>query len=420
MEPIPLPIPKNQVMMALMEAANRKSKLFEKNDSEEDSKTVDTYDNDYDTDDVNIQHVMDGIEAIHSYAGTYVVRDNEGLAVFAQNPYDLTMKKVPSYLKPPPMVRYGQRIQIADMVESGVYKLARKEGYVIADTSQIVKIGMPQEKACELEGMICSIRASKNELSSQVEELQMAQDKLQLQFDEIMAKPPNHPIIEEYKPITEPMHTEESDSQTTEEQRMDIDAGTGDDRTVDPKGATYIIGLSLSEESLIGTPTPSSPPTPSELSRNVLFLNDDDETAVSDTVFTGRYERSTSPQSPSALSPFICGGSLFPILRSASEDDDNIRSVNRQRPLSNHFFRPRIDVLELDNQSPRSSSNNINETVDFRTGLSGHIALNTIRRKKLVPNSASRRHEVRMMGEHRGIAGVRKIRKPSFDSPRKN
>ena len=139
-----MPIPKNQVMIALMEAARRKQKVFESistkdEDNDDDTKTVDTYDNDYDTDDVNIQHVLDGIEAIHSYAGTYVVRDNEGLAVFAQNPYDLTMRKVPSYLKPPPMVRYGQKVQIADMVENDVYKLARGEGYLVADNSQLVK-----------------------------------------------------------------------------------------------------------------------------------------------------------------------------------------------------------------------------------------------------------------------------------------
>ena len=281
---------------------------------------------------------------------------------------------------------------------------------------------MPQEKACQLEGMISSIKTSKDELSSQVAELEMAQEKLQKQLNETMTKPPEHPIIEEYKPITEPMHTEENSSQTEEHADMDTGNTTIDQTTAEAKGA-YVIGLSLSEESLIGTPTPASPTVPSELSRQVLFLNDD-ETAVSDTVFAGRYQRSNSPHERDTSSPFICGGSLFPILRSASEDEDNVASRTRQKPMSNRFFRPRaIEIMDEENLSPRSNSNNNNynnETVDFRTGLSGHIALNTIRRKKLSSNNSARRHDVRLMGEHRGIAHVRKLRRPSLESPRKN
>ncbi len=128
-EQIPLPIPKNHVMIALMEAAERKKKAL----------LGDSYESDNDDESSHDQiHVLNGIEAMCSACGTYVVRDSQGLAVFERNPYDMTIKKKPSYLKPPPMVRYGQRVQVVG-IENDVYRLARNEGFIVADENQLVK-----------------------------------------------------------------------------------------------------------------------------------------------------------------------------------------------------------------------------------------------------------------------------------------
>lgn len=127
-EPISLPIPKNLVMIALMEAAERKKMaLLEA-----------SYDSDTDEGE-NIKHVLSGIETMNSLCGTYLVREHDGLALFATNPYDTCVKRVPSYLKCPPMIQYGQRVQIVDKVDHDIYKLARNEGYIKADETQLVK-----------------------------------------------------------------------------------------------------------------------------------------------------------------------------------------------------------------------------------------------------------------------------------------
>jgi hypothetical protein len=385
-ELIPLPIPKNLVMIALMEAAERKRLALMDETYESDAE---------DCDDTN--RVIDGIAALSSNSGTYVVRDNQGLAVFERNPYDSTLQKVPSYLKPPPMLRYGQRVQVVGMENDDVYKLARNEGYIVAQETQLVKVGMPQEKACEVEGMITTIQSSKADLLKQMIALEKAEHNLQMELHKALDKPPQHPIIEDIKPL-ECIDSEPEENNTDEESELE--------EILHRK--TFEIGLSLSEESLIGTPTPSSPTADagasSTLSRQVLFLNDED-TAISDTVSESGVMRIHRSDSPLVRGAFICGGSLFPILRSASdEDDESGRRLGHFRPRTNR------------RSDPEDSLRNP-ESVDFRTGLSGHIALNCSKRKKK-SITHQRKHEGRMMGEHRGIAPIRHMRKPSsIDSP---
>ena len=115
-------------MMALMEAAEQKKKAL----------LGDNYESDIDDESNDAEHVLSGIEAVSSACGTYVVRDSQGLAVFKKNPYDMTTRKVPSYLKPPPIVRYGQKVQVVG-IKNDVFKLARNEGYILADSNQLVK-----------------------------------------------------------------------------------------------------------------------------------------------------------------------------------------------------------------------------------------------------------------------------------------
>ena len=431
-EPIPLPIPKNHVMISLMEAAQRKERALMNKNIRQDSYS---YDSDRDEND-DIQYVLDGIEVISSSCGTYVVKDNEGLAVFPGNPIDMAIKRVPSYFKSPPMVRFGQKVQVAAMIEHGVYKLARNEGYIVANETQLAKgkvqvlllnmvnmminmivkiyslysmishlthiytrntilyihsapfiiiVGMPLEKSCQLEGMLSSIQSSKENLTKQMSDLAIAETNLKEELHEILNSPPEYPVIDEYKPI---------ESSSTEMETPIPSQDSLFDKRLEHKMTLEI--RSFSEESVIGTPTPSSPPEQSELGRQVLFLNDD-VTSVSDTVLQSTMQRSESPLTTRIGSQFICGGSLFPILSSTSDDEEDKR-IPRYRP------NPEIQG------SPRNS-----ESVDFRTGMSGHIALN---RKKKV-NTQNRRPEVRMMGEHRGIASSRKIRNLFVQSPRR-
>lgn len=378
-ELIPLPIPKNHVMIALMEAAEQRQRAIIDENSDSDS-DVEDYEDD--------NTVLTGIEALSSVCGTYVVRDNKGLAVFERNPHDLTLKKVPSYFTPPPMIHYGQRVQVVGM-ENDVYKLARNEGYLVADGTQLVKVGMPLEESCKVEGMISTIRSSKASLIKKLRDLEQAENTLTNDLNKILDTPPNHPVIEAFRCIQsldleeDALDEDDDDDDNNEEHILtDEDSILGEHL----HRGTFEIGLSLSEESLIGTPTPSSPPpgTP-VLSRQVLFLNDE-ETAISDSVSeSGIVRRSKSPIFRGAF----CGGSLFPhLLRSASDNNE----VNTRRLQ-------RYETTMLDDN---------NRNLDFRTGLSGHIALNIPKRKNTTLQK--RRNEIRMMGEHRGIAPMRHIR----------
>ena len=238
---------------------------------------------------------------------------------------------------------------------------------------------MPLDKACEVEGAICSIQSTKESLLKEMEELKGAEEKLKTDLKKCLDEPAQHPIIEDFKPN---VAIDLEEEHLVEKENLN---------------SRFEIGLSLSDESLIGTPTPASPPGVATPSRQVLFINDE-ETIMSEPALESSRQRSESPLVRGAF----CGGSLFPILRSASEDEENIGG--RLQGLGPR----RNDVGE---SSPRNP-----ETVDFRTGLSGHIALNISRRKTSSYNM--RRNEIRMMGEHRGIASLRKIRKQGSESPR--
>lgn len=384
-EPVPLPIPKNHVLISLMEAAEQRKMALVDECSDSD---IDEYD--------DADQVLNAIDVLSSDCGTYVVRHNEGLAIFENNPYDLTLKKVPSYLKPLPMLRYGQKVQVVS-IDNGVYKLARNKGYLIADSAQLVKVGIPFEKGCEIEGMLKSVQSSKTNLLKQMIGLQAAEKRLESQLQRIMEVEPEYPVIEDFQPY-------EMDHENVKENKGLLD------ETLNNKNLE--IGLSLSEESVTGTPTPASPPgTSNTLSRQVLFINDEVEggTPISDTVSESgiHVRRSVSPLLRG--NTFICGGSLFPTLHSASDDDDD---EGERRSLGRVRFRRGGGggggTADLEYIQPVRSA----DVVDFRTGLSGHIALN--KRKKKA--STFRRNEVRQY-EHRGIAPIRTIRRNLTDSP---
>merc|ERR1712079_454316 len=73
----------------------------------------------------------------------------------------------------------------------------------------------------------------------------------------------------------------------------------------------------------------------------------------------------------------------------------------------------------VDNQSNSSEEGIDYRTgLDFRTGLSGHLALNSTHKNgRRLPQLF--RNQIRMMGEHRGIASIKPIRKLSgmIESP---
>jgi hypothetical protein len=129
-------------------------------------------------------------------------------------------------------------------------------------------------------------------------------------------------------------------------------------------------------DEFVVTPTPASPSTVST-----------PKTRKSPTNSIGSRFESISPFG----SGIMCGSSLIPLFRGLDEVDD-------------HIERRRIPIRRSDGED---SSGRSFDSVDFRTGFSGHIALNHAR-KNLSTHGV--RSAVRMMGEHRGIAPIKNIR----------
>jgi hypothetical protein len=155
--PIALPIPKNVVLLAMMEAAQRQSQIEQKEDEAnanafEGSNTSSLVDDDDDDDEeqFDLNRIISGMATLSGPCGTYAVREKEGLAVMSSDPrrkqhvdeekktQDLIHSSPVLKVKDPFALEYGQTVQIVDF-EDGVAKLARGRGFIVANSSQLVK-----------------------------------------------------------------------------------------------------------------------------------------------------------------------------------------------------------------------------------------------------------------------------------------
>jgi hypothetical protein len=127
-DPIPLPLPKNVVLMAMLEAAERQAKLeSDRVQAEEDDEMT---------------RIVKGVETLAASCGTYAVADAGGLAVVPTDPRRRMSNKentaVAADDAEPFVIERGQKIQVVEMVD-GVAILARGMGFVVASENQLVK-----------------------------------------------------------------------------------------------------------------------------------------------------------------------------------------------------------------------------------------------------------------------------------------
>jgi hypothetical protein len=136
-------MPKNVVLLAMMEAAERQAMMAGGSVldvSAEDYEDEIAQDND---DDTEQQRVIAGMQSFSGPCGTYAVREEKGLAVLPQDPRRRSHEQVrdPAETqdeREPFTIEKGQTVQIVNM-EAGVFKLARGMGFVVASESQLVK-----------------------------------------------------------------------------------------------------------------------------------------------------------------------------------------------------------------------------------------------------------------------------------------
>jgi hypothetical protein len=192
---VALPLPKNLVLLELMEAAEKRNQhslaTFAHLNGSPSTSLID--DSDHSGPEMDEEHVLNSIDILSSTCGTYVVKDRCGLAVhslsaasinFQDEGMDIdlfissssfesgshlgrsgsskkgkwrgpnrsksygsgsnTMNMLPS--KPTRMLVYGQKVQIVE-VKNGVYRLARNQGLIFAEPMQLVK-GEIDTKRC--------------------------------------------------------------------------------------------------------------------------------------------------------------------------------------------------------------------------------------------------------------------------------
>ena len=167
-EPIPLPLPKNTVLMGMMEAAERQAKLSEearlkkamgmKKQSSSNNAEPGKDSADADAQSSSFDPLIAGLNALVGTCGTYAVREPLGLAVLPFDPNkrhhqeeDLDVeecvdeKKTDEKFREPFTIEEGQMVQVVG-VDEGVYQLARDAGFIVASVNQLVK-GMYEKDA---------------------------------------------------------------------------------------------------------------------------------------------------------------------------------------------------------------------------------------------------------------------------------
>jgi len=334
------------------------------------------------------QVVLDSIDVLSSACGTYVVRERYGLPLHKSNSTNNLFRNAEDIMtsKPTLHLQFGQKVQIVD-VHEGVYTLARNEGVMFANSSQLVKVGVAKERSCTVEGMINSIQTNKAGISQRMNDLLQTESRLRSELDYSLSQPPSNPVIEA----------------CTDMGNVELINVSQDAEMMDHHGRRHR-SLPSTSDTLIPSSF-ASPISKPDVSSSTMFISD--ESFATPTSVPYPLVRQTPPSSSmsnlDSISPFsrrgiMCGGSLMPLFGRFDDDDedDDRNHLPIQRPISDDT----------------SAGRNF-ETVDFRTGFSGHVALNKARKGL----ASTGRSAIRMMGEHGGIGPIRRRNQTHSSSP---
>ena len=475
-EPIALPLPKNLVLMSMMEAAESQTKIQEEEEdcigSElalEGADTSSQADGDEDNDDdkYDSNMIISGLVTFSGPCGTYVVRDANGLAVQPNHPekgsQSETEREHQSNFHEPFTIEQGQTVQVVNFSD-GVAKVAREKGYIVASSSQLVKgefwlvviilfcgcvqiilllltsryyslVGAPLDRCCRLEGMIETLSLRGKDLQGALSENQHLEARLRTQVEKELEKDPDKPIISE-APRVEDETISESTVNPLEKAELPSDVQGYENPLLIPGSPREVIISETSDSSgleMVGE-------------NRVLLYSDaanrlpSSPNSIDNSDFNGnapgmpRYRRNNDDDLNEF--GFGCGSSLFGkgflnfeeaeqgVGLSFDSLDGNHPGQNNPRQAENTSStrsfqgsvsspsRPLQNQSNLTNfiaaASPMLSSSF--DTVDWRTGMSGHRALS-----KSSPRATHVSRNVRLMSEHRGVgrAASRNSNSPS-------
>lgn len=398
---IPLPLPKNVLLLSLMETAEREAsalryaklkRCLNKADDEEDMDTIDETMHVDDTmslagecieEDISTSfsfeededaYVWSTISHISSACGTYAVADQAGLTVLPTKPSskcDITTSDITSvfenvsltngkdYINKPASYElpYRSRVQVVH-IEDGWAQLARNRGFVYIDSTQLVKVGGPNDKACEIEGMLLQVDNRRKEISRKQAELSRIENGLERELDKALLV------------------------QFTDDKRYELDID--EESKVNDVTSETPAGAQRQSPQKKNTREEEGQKSPKAVIKNVA-RNGIPKTPPP------RQLRTPSPTASPDLVTRLLG------LPQLSPSPVTVPNTNENTPPSlSSIAQPK----RRSSRSKPNSPSSVVKTIDFRTGFSGHCALTQSFARHPHPDS---RKVHRMMGEHRGL-----------------
>lgn len=356
-ETISLPMPRNHVLMYLIEAVQEgstadKPEGYESGDDDE--------------------LVLRGIRVMGGSSGTYVVKEKAGLKVYPTNaPIYPNHEDEDNVMT----LQYGQTVQIF-LFENRIATVARGGGYILIDnSSQLVKISEVTDPACKLEAsnkvLLAQIEEIEHKLNSMRRTQQEVARKLELALADTEKSIPFGPI-----PEVLPNYSLDAEERQPRHSRNEYNETNSlpSKYMVNPNGNT------LTETHSFDYPRSSMPFT--SMVGCTSSFGDEGQLEAQASAFNGRRERSQSQDNSWSFWPSIFGAA-------APTESTIIKKHRRQRTSDTPVG---IGQMITEHVSPRHAA------INFSSGMSGHRGLNQAAKR----NSQGRRN-VRMMSHHSGF-----------------
>eukprot|EP00980_Cylindrotheca_fusiformis_P011893 scaffold2830_cov131-Cylindrotheca_fusiformis.AAC.14 len=356
-ETVSLPMPRNHVLMCLIETVQEGSNP-EKSDGYESG----------DDDEL----VLRGMTVMGSSSGTYVVKEKAGLKVYPANSAIYpNHENEQSFLT----LQYGQTVQI-NLFENRIATVARGGGYILIDNmSQLVKVSEVTDPACKLEASNKVLLSQIEELENKLHSMKRTQREVARKLKDTLADTENN---SPFGPIPESVPKYSLDEEEEREPQHSQQHVHMETTSLPSK---YIPKNSPVTESQSFDYARSVMPYTSKINCTSSF-GDEAQLQSKANGLKGRRVRSQSQDNSWSFWPSIFGAPA------PSQSATTSKGHRLQRPSNGPVG---VGQMITDHVAPRHS------TIDFSSGMSGHRGLN--RTAKL--NSQGHRN-VRMMSHHSG------------------
>lgn len=280
---------------------------------------------------------------------------------------DIPLQQPPSLLQRtysnPPLpyeLEYGAKVQVVS-IEDGWVTLARNKGFLYVDNLQLVKVGGPEDRACEIEGMLVSINQTRKEMEKRKELLKIVESNLVEKLHKSLQKAAPTVVL--------PTHDNDWKNISNQEEEM-------------KQQKKRLDALHLA------SPKPAKPPSEQMPRLSGLQIDTSNEAV----------DHLTLPHlSPSQTSTAPPHSPLRMSISSSSYRSPGRPTYKPQSPAT-------VSSGSRRRSMPSPVSPNGSKRVDFRTGLSGHHALSSSKTHSRF--GGMNRPAIRMMGEHRGLGGT--------------